>query len=204
MLAVVVVELVHHRTCLRMDFPIATDHPTHWFAVVEQNLDQQHRRSRQCCLMRPAVMQGKDLLHLTASQLLTNWRESQRELIKVPNKIQLQNLVLVHRGFFFCQNLRLQTFVNAIAVRFIFRRWCSRSERWASRREGRNTALYVFLNATFSCFVSFSYGIPVQVFSSVNLLCEGAEIIPENIAQIISCNRVKFTINQKSSAKSKS
>lgn len=33
---------------------------------------------------------------------------------------------------------------------------------------------------------------------SVNLLCEGAEIIPENVAQIIICNRVKFLPSIKS------
>jgi len=58
-----------------------------------------------------------------------------------------KNLVLIHRSFLFGQRLLLHALIDAIAVRFKLRRSGGRAERRASRREGRNTTLYVFLIA---------------------------------------------------------
>lgn len=68
----------------------------------------------------------------------------------MPKKIsKKKDLVLIHRRFLFRQDLCFQAFINAVAVRFELRRWRGRAERWASRGQGRNTAFYVFLIATF-------------------------------------------------------
>lgn len=55
------VELEHHRTCRRMDFPIAKDHPKRLFAVAELRPGLQHRRSRQYYPMMLVAMPRKDL-----------------------------------------------------------------------------------------------------------------------------------------------
>lgn len=63
------------------------------------------------------------------------------------DRIQTSNLELVHGCLLLCQKLSFQVLIDAIGVRVKFGRRCCSTKRWASRREGINTALYVFLTA---------------------------------------------------------
>lgn len=86
--------------------------------------------------------------YLNEENLKKTIRSEVKDLIK---KIK-QNLILTHCSFFFGQYLRLQTLINTIRVCIEFRWSCCSSKWGASRREGRNTALYVFLIAIVSQF----------------------------------------------------